>query len=212
MVSGIRTTVEFPRSEVCPVVALSEETGTTIDSVTTNSCPSGCGASVVEFSMAATAAVDDDAFELLFSANDTERYRLVRDGDETCPCEFLAECCCPVDRYVAEKGTLTLVFHASDRAELRDVIADLDERFPSMDVKRFVRSPAGASTGDHVLVDRSRLTARQLEVLETAYEMGYFERSRRTNATAVAAELDVTPSTFLEHLAAVESKIMEEVL
>jgi len=81
-----------------------------------------------------------------------------------------------------------------------------------MNVKRFVRSPVEESSHDHVLVDRGKLTERQLEVLDTAYEMGYFERSRRTNATAVAAALDIDPSTFREHLAAAESKLLEDVL
>lgn len=42
--------------------------------------------------------------------------------------------------------------------------------------------------------------------------MGYFERPRRANATEVADVLDINPSTFSEHLAAAESKLIEDVL
>jgi len=178
--------------------------------VTTNSCPSGCGASVVEFSVGA-GSLDVD-LEPVFAYEDTERYRLVLEEETSCPCETLAEHGCPAARYVAENGTLTLVFHAIDWEQLKTVVAALDERFPAMNVKRFVRSPVEESSHDHVLVDRGKLTERQLEVLDTAYEMGYFERSRRTNATAVAAALDIDPSTFREHLAAAESKLLEDVL
>ncbi len=61
-------------------------------------------------------------------------------------------------------------------------------------------------------MDRGRLTARQREVLETAFEMGYFERPRRANATEVAAELGIGPSTFREHVSAAETKLLEDVL
>jgi predicted DNA binding protein len=49
-------------------------------------------------------------------------------------------------------------------------------------------------------------------VLETAHEMGYFERPRRANGTEVAAALDIDPSTFSEHLAAAQRKLLRDVL
>ena len=61
---------------------------------------------------------------------------------------------CPVARYVAREGTLTLVFHAVDYEELRGVIAELRERFPDVDIKRFVRSPGGEGSRDGVFVGR----------------------------------------------------------
>jgi len=66
--------------------------------------------------------------------------------------------------------------------------------------------------GDVVFVDRSRLTDRQREVLETAYEMGYFEHPRATNATEVADALDVSLSTFTEHLATAQSKVLAAIV
>ena len=46
----------------------------------------------------------------------------------------------------------------------------------------------------------------------TAYRMGYFERPRDANARAVAEALDISPSTFAEHLAAARRKLLEETL
>jgi predicted DNA binding protein len=42
--------------------------------------------------------------------------------------------------------------------------------------------------------------------------MGYFERPRDANASAVADALDISPSTFAEHLATAQRKLLEETL
>lgn len=211
MPSGIRATVEFTASDSCPIVDLSNEEATTVDSMTASVCASGCEETVVEFSMDGS---DPDAVgvEPIFSHGDTDRYRMRLDDDVECPCKTLGEYGCPIARYVAENGRLTVVFHAADWEALQDVVTELADRFPSMTVKRFLRSPTGAAVHDHVVVDRSKLTTRQLEVLATAHEMGYFERPRGANATEVADVLGICPSTFSEHLAAAESKLVEDVL
>jgi predicted DNA binding protein len=68
----------------------------------------------------------------------------------------------------------------------------------------------GPSTpGDATLIDRERLTDRQVEVVETAHEKGYVEYPRGTNAAEVAAEPNVHPSTVAEHLAAAQAKLLD---
>lgn len=209
MPSGIQATVEFTTPNICPIVELSEAAKTTIDSVSTNVCPSDCTESVTEYSLETDEIPNVDNTPI-FSHGSTHRYRLTHDGAVSCPCECLGLLGCPVARYVAKEGTLTIVFHAADYDQLQEVIGELRERFPDVNIKRFVRSPAEEKSRDSVLVDRSKLTTRQLKVLEIAYERGYFERPRRTNATEIAAELDINPSTFREHLVAAESKILSD--
>jgi predicted DNA binding protein len=211
MPEGIRATVEFPSVDTCPIVELSEAGETTIDSVNSNICPSDGGKSVVEFLLDADDDIDAD-IEPIFSHGSIERYRLTLDEDSNCPCHHLGRFGCPVARYVVRDGTLTLVFYAADYDELEEVIADLRDRYSTMNIKRFIRSSTGERTEDSVFVDRSKLTSRQLEVLETAYELGYFERPRQNNATEIAAELDITPSTFREHITAAEQKIFADFL
>ncbi|SFR66090.1 hypothetical protein SAMN04487947_3260 [Halogeometricum rufum] len=211
MPTGIRATVAFTTPDICPIVELSNTAETTIDSVTTNVTPSGDDESVTEFSVDADCDAEADLTPV-FSHGGTNRYRFTHDDGVTCPCECLGQFGCPVARYVAQDGELTLVFHAADYEELRDVVAELRERFPDVDIKRFVRSPAGEQSRDSVFVDRSKLTSRQLEVLETAHQMGYFERPRRANATEVAAALGISPSTFAEHLSAAQSKLFTDIL
>lgn len=213
MPSGIRTTVEFADPELCPLVQFSAREGATVRSVRRSGPSTTDDGRTVEFS--ADVAVDlEDPVSRLFSHGPVNRYRLTTDDEPSCPCACLASFDCPVTQYTAREGTLRLVFYAADYEQLRAVVAALRDRFPGVDILRFVRSPAEGAPGetDAVLVDRGRLTPRQREVLETAFEMGYFERPRRANATEVAAELGIDPSTFREHLSAAEGKLLEDVL
>ncbi|MEF8779800.1 MAG: helix-turn-helix domain-containing protein [Haloferacaceae archaeon] len=208
MQSGIRATVAFSSPDICPIAAVSAATDTVIDAVSTSVavCPESGG--VTEFVVDASSPPDDVPAELAFSYGDKQVFRFDHDGSAGCPCECLGEFGCPPHRYVAGRGTLELVFHAADYAELQAVVAELRERYPDADVKRLVRSPTGETESDAVFVDRGKLTDRQREVLRTAYEMGYFERPRRANATDVADALDITQSTFSEHMVAAQTKVL----
>ena len=55
---------------------------------------------------------------------------------------------------------------------------------------------------------RSRLTERQREVLETAFEDGYYDWPRECSGEAVATELGITSPTFSEHIHAAERKLL----
>lgn len=52
------------------------------------------------------------------------------------------------------------------------------------------------------------LTDRQREVIETAYDMGYYEVPRGVSTSDVAAELDLDPSTVAEHLQRAERNLL----
>lgn len=209
--AGIKVTVEFTEPDICPIATVSEDAETTIDSVATSACSADCANCVTEFSTDADYDPDGDV-SVIFSHGSTRRFRFSHEPGVSCPCECLGEFGCAIARYAAREGTLTIVFYATDYEELKDIVSELRERFPGVDIKRFVRAPSDDSDRDDIVVDRSKLTSRQLEILETALEMGYFERPRRANATEIASTLDINPSTFQEHLAAAESKMFEEIL
>ena len=212
MPSGIRTTVEFGDLDSCPLVQFSAREGATVRSVRRSVCTED-SSWAAEFS--ADVEVDPEGpISRLFSHGPVHRYRVTRDEPPDCPCRSLGAYDCPVTQFTAREGTLRLAFYAADYEQLRAVVATLREEFPGVDIRRFVRSPeeGAPEAADSVLVDRGRLTPRQREVLETAFEMGYFERPRRANATEVAAALDIGPTTFREHLSAAETKLLEDVL
>jgi len=210
MASGIRATVAFPAS-VCPIAACVQAAGTTVTNVVTSVADDGA-ACVTEFATAKPLDIDDSDVVSVFSRGSTHWYRCRHGHGESCPCARLGHFECAVARYTVREGALTLVFYASDYEQLQTVVGDLRESFSEIDIERLVRSPADTDETDSVYVDRGRLTDRQLETLERAYEMGYFERPRRANATEVAAALEIDRSTFSQHLAAAETKLIEDVL
>lgn len=57
-----------------------------------------------------------------------------------------------------------------------------------------------------------RLTDRQREVLETAFDLGYFEVPREASTEDVADRLDLDPSTITEHLQRAEHNLLSELL
>lgn len=68
----------------------------------------------------------------------------------------------------------------------------------------------GPYDGRHQPLDE--LTDRQRQVIETAYEMGYYEVPKTVSSTEIAAELGVDPSTVSEHLQRAERNLIEDVL
>jgi len=55
------------------------------------------------------------------------------------------------------------------------------------------------------------LTDRQREALQTAYEGGFFDRPKAHNSEELAARLDITRSTYLQHLRTAQRKLFSQV-
>lgn len=111
-----------------------------------------------------------------------------------------------------DEGTLYLVFHAPDMARLKAVAGDVRDAYDGVEVRRLLRSREDSTEQELVFVDSSTLADRQRDVLETAHEVGYFERPKGANAGEVAEALDITTSTFTEHLSAAQSKLFSAIL
>ncbi len=211
MTSGIRATVAFANPGDCPIANASSAAEGLIEQVSTSVTLGNDVGSVSEF-MAQGDLSDVPGVEPVFSYGETVLYRTAHDTPATCPCETLGEFDCPVHRYAAEDGVLTLVFHARNFETLQSVMAAFREQYSPVDVQRLLQPPLEGSPEDRVFVNRGKLTDRQLEVLTTAYEMGYFQRPKGANATEIAAALDIAQSTFTEHLVAAQRKILADLL
>lgn len=210
MPSGIRATIAFSEPGECPIAAAAGLVETSINQVSTSVGFDGTD-SVTEF-LAPSDIDAPEAIEPVFSYGAQTIYRITHDGPECCPCECLGRHGCPVHRYIAEDGSLTLVFHAEGFEELQTVVGELREQYPPIDVQRLLQPPLEGTPEDRVFVNRGRLTDRQLEVVEAAYKMGYFERPKRSNATEVANSLGIAQSTFTEHLMTAQRKLLDDVL
>jgi len=136
---------------------------------------------------------------------------LSRDADR-CACEIVEALGCPVADVEADGDRLLLTLHLPSAEPLSGVVDALESAGASVDLRYLVRDGEGPEGGDPVVVDRGRLTDRQREAVRTAYRMGYFEYPRSAGAGEVAAEMGITTSTFTEHLAAAQSKLLASVV
>jgi hypothetical protein len=204
---GIRAEVAVDEPRGCPVARASLETVGSVGNVRWTDADSG---TVEQFE----APSDPSGVEVdrIFDYGDRARYEFDRTDGSPCVCERLESHLGPVTDVVATDGTLRVTVHAADGASLRDALGDLTEAFEDVCLASVVRADAEGSAAGLESVDLSRLTDRQREVLETALDLGYFASPRDANATAVAAALDIDPSTFSEHLAVAQRKLLESAL
>lgn len=125
------------------------------------------------------------------------------------PPELLVENGATIERLVAEDGVSTLVAGAPRDVDARAVTRALEEQYPGIEfVARRERpaTPRGAGTYRDAVADR--LTDRQREVVEAAFEAGYFEWPRDRTAREVAELLEISPPTLHQHLRKAEHALL----
>jgi predicted DNA binding protein len=205
--SGLRAELSIDDLARCPVATASATTPDPIGGVNRASA----GDETVEQFVASEDPATDDCEEV-FAYDDSAVYEFTRDADEPCFCETVERHLGPVADVQARDGTLHVTVHATDVASLRDLLSRLSDRFGAVSLEYLVRTGEGDGETPVVPVALGQLTARQREVIRTAHDMGYFEYPRDSNATAVSAALDIEPSTFSEHLAAAQGKLMDQLL
>ncbi|MFP8954379.1 helix-turn-helix domain-containing protein [Natrialbaceae archaeon A-arb3/5] len=97
-------------------------------------------------------------------------------------------------------GTYTFTIVGRDA----DIQAAVD-RVPA-DTRVEIESVGGTKvTTEHVI---DRLSPRQRAAVETAIELGYYDRPREATSDDIARELDCATSTAAEHLRKAESKLV----
>ena len=223
--SGARAKLVVDGADGCPVAAAS---ATTDGPVTDATWTATDGETTVEqVTMAPTEGTDDGTtadqvglsgdcnqaeFRQVFDYGSRQVYEFERKNPEPCVCERIEETVGPVTDVRAVDGALHVTVHAADVDSLRDVVAELRTKTDGVRIKYLVRSRTESDDSRLVPVDLERLTARQREVLERAYELGYFEYPRDANAAEVAESLGIGSSTFVEHLNTAQSKLLSDLL
>ncbi len=216
MPSGIRAEIRIDDPEGCVVAQATAEAGGTAQSISKSVDPAAPERMTVEFMLEADEYPDefDTDVELteIFSYGSQSVYRFERGPERDCPCDAIEQFDCPLVDVRARGSSLFLTFHAPDMEGLQAIIGALQDRHANLDVQRLLQSEQDHADQNLVFVDRSSLTDRQLEVLETAHKMGYFDHPKRANAGDVADELGISGSTFTEHLAAAQTKLLDAIL
>ncbi len=207
---GIRAKIRLSDLQNCPIAQV-PDIGVECSNVPNRVVPES-GRVTEEFATDSGVELADADFEPVFSYGEQSVYRFQRTFGHDCACELVEDYDCPIVDVQTAKGDLSIVFHAPSIGELRGAVTALRETYGDVDVQRLVSSRADDGSEDLVFVDRGVLTERQREVLETAHTMGYFEHPKGANAGEVATALGITTSTFTEHLAAAQSKLLESIL
>ncbi|WP_255150818.1 bacterio-opsin activator domain-containing protein [Halorarius halobius] len=164
-----------------------------------------------------------DPHEIVDRADDDERVdpRVLVDGEgegfvefvveESCPALELAELGAVPRDVVGRHGEGRIVAEVPPHRTASTVAAAFLETYPETELtaKRETErtSPVFTSHEFDQLVDE-RLTDRQREVLEAAYEAGYYERPRETTGEELAERLDIAASTFTQHVRAAERNLL----
>lgn len=207
---GIRAEIRLPDLTECPIAQVSAD-GEECFNVSKRVAPDS-GQVTEEFATERELDLEDTQFEPVFSYGQESVYRFERRFGKDCACELVESHDAPIVDIEAVDGDLSVVFHAPSMEDLRGAVTALREAYDEVDVTRLVSSREDDGSEDLVFVDRGVLTDRQREVLETAHGMGYFDHPKGANAGEVADALEITTSTFTEHLAAAQSKLLDAIL
>ncbi|ODR82551.1 hypothetical protein BG842_18420 [Haladaptatus sp. W1] len=214
MSGGIRVKLCVGDSTACPVTTISECSEVT--SVTRSTTTTDTDDTTVEFT--AKQGLDDpgetggDEMTAVFEYDTETIYRFALDSDDDCPCDHVERYGCPIRETRADRGRVMLSFICSDVSTLQSIIEELKSRYSSVAVQQLARTTSENCSASFSFVDESEFTDRQYEVLQTSHEMGYFEHPKRANAGDVAGELGISTPTLVEHLSAVQSKLLEQLL
>ena len=107
------------------------------------------------------------------------------------------------DPTVSNRGMLLSMVGSQDA--IRAMLRNFEEAGVAPDLHRLGEYEGGQETLD-------ALTDRQLEILQTAYDMGFYEVPREASTEDIADELDLDGGTVSEHLQRAERNLLSQQL
>ncbi|RAW44593.1 helix-turn-helix domain-containing protein [Halorubrum sp. 48-1-W] len=116
------------------------------------------------------------------------------------------------NRIVLQNGRFEVVVTVREWEVVQLLAEQIGEQFGTFDLESVTEvdrsgEPLDSGRLSEVLV--SKLTDDQLVVLETAYELGYFEVPREATASDIADALDIADSTVSERLRVAQRNLFE---
>ena len=158
-----------------------------------------------------------------FAASDrVDRARHITGGDGTSRIELvvtelsvlhvITEAGATVQRASTSPGRARFVVEAALDADHRQIVADITDSFPAAELVATRKRDREITTVGRPGGVLEALTDRQQEVLEAAYQAGYFAWPRESTAEEVAEALGLTPATLHGHLRKAEVVILSALL
>jgi PAS domain S-box-containing protein len=110
----------------------------------------------------------------------------------------------------ANGGTARVTVEAPAGTDTRAVLDGLADRYPSVDLLARRERDRSARTRQEFVADiEQRLTARQRLALQKAYLGGFFDWPRETSGEDLADSMEISPSTYHQHLRTAERKVLD---
>jgi predicted DNA binding protein len=144
-----------------------------------------------------------DTWELIASSEDTYLYLIAftapaLSNDITDHADDLVGTCDPA----LGEGGVTMSFVGPQEA-IRGTVSEYQTAGVSPDLRQLASYDGRGQPLD-------ALTDRQQEVIQTAFDMGYYEVPREVSTEDVAAEVDLDSSTVAEHLQRAERNLLSQ--
>jgi len=127
-----------------------------------------------------------------------------------CPARRLAELGALPQTVRSDDGTGRIVAEIPEPYDAPDVVGTFLEEYPEAELatkREKDRLRPLPSRSEIRQVVEEALTDRQREVLETAFEQGYYDWPREATGEDVAAALGISSATFAEHIRAAEHNL-----
>ncbi|MFB6297362.1 MAG: bacterio-opsin activator domain-containing protein [Salinirussus sp.] len=161
----------------------------------------------------------EDVVAMAEQYDGVERAGQVTDGAEHAVVEFvvdgppvvsaLAERGAETTAITAEGDTVDITLELPASADPRTVIEQLSERYPSTELVARRERERPEQTKQELVADiEASLTARQELALQKAFLGGFFDWPRSVSGEELADSMDISPSTYHQHLRTAERKVL----
>lgn len=128
-----------------------------------------------------------------------------------CPASLLAELGALPQEVQSTNGTGRIVAEILPGYNAAQILDSFLEEHPPAELiakhGKDRQTPLFSERDLEYVVDE-RLTERQREVLQAAYEAGYYERPRRTTGEDLAKDLGISTATFSQHIRVAEKNLV----
>jgi PAS domain S-box-containing protein len=122
----------------------------------------------------------------------------------------LAEQGAAVTEIEVEGGVARVTIEVPTHVSARAVVERLQETYPSTNLVAYTEAERADETTAELLDGiEEALTGRQEAALRKAYIGGFFEWPRTISGEELAGSMDISPSTYHQHLRAAERKLLE---
>ena len=217
LASDTVTELEFRLADVDdPLVELAANLGCRVELEHVTTDPDGRQFQYVSVRCDTPEEVSDQAAE--FEHVDSVRHVCSHEGkalfrvgvDDTSIVTTLAQYGAGVTSLSADADGGELVAWVSSSNDIRTIVEALRTAYPGLNLIAQRERERDVQSESAFRADlQSALTDRQLEAVRTAYFAGFFEWPRENSGEEVAAMMDISQTTYLQHLRAAEEKVFD---